>query len=366
MHPLITDSEVHVIKKGESDEEVDIMADDMSPVLSIETTDKSDIVTTLLTDNSTSDTQAKNSSSLVKSESSSLIGSLPAEDALGEGFVMSASRSDCREQNSSILLDDNQKCSQSTRSILESTEASWDIDSCFKDVSVAGDGVKVQIEDGGGDVGAPTTADMQLTNVTSSVTFQNSARMSLSSEDSTQTPKISAEISKICTEASKNCEETSEHVVNAFKDCTETSENMSEMSQNCIEMSKNCTEGPKTSAEMPKINTDKSKNSTDTSKISAEVPENSTETCKDMTESCTDTTGSAMDYYTPATLRFDYGVLNCNGELVAIAAPDQESDIDRDSVSDLEKQVHFDFFSGRANKTPERYLRIRNYILDRW
>ena len=49
-----------------------------------------------------------------------------------------------------------------------------------------------------------------------------------------------------------------------------------------------------------------------------------------------------------------------------MAAPDQESDIDRDSVSDLEKQVHFDFFSGRANKTPERYLRIRNYILDRW
>ncbi|XP_067949984.1 histone H2A deubiquitinase MYSM1-like [Watersipora subatra] len=71
-------------------------------------------------------------------------------------------------------------------------------------------------------------------------------------------------------------------------------------------------------------------------------------------------------YYTPAEHRLDYGVLNSNGELVDMPAPSSETEVDRKSISEQEKQVHFEFFESRANKTPERYLRIRNYILDQW
>ncbi|XP_075037835.1 deubiquitinase MYSM1 [Mixophyes fleayi] len=46
--------------------------------------------------------------------------------------------------------------------------------------------------------------------------------------------------------------------------------------------------------------------------------------------------------------------------------PDQEVEIDRDFIQEEEKQAIPEFFEGRQAKTPERYLRIRNYILDRW
>lgn len=68
-------------------------------------------------------------------------------------------------------------------------------------------------------------------------------------------------------------------------------------------------------------------------------------------------------YYAPA---LDFGVLNSNGELIPMPAPEAKTTLDGDSVSDLEKQVHFEFFQNRSNKTPERYLRIRNYIVDQW
>ncbi|KAJ7383354.1 Myb-like, SWIRM and MPN domains 1 [Desmophyllum pertusum] len=40
--------------------------------------------------------------------------------------------------------------------------------------------------------------------------------------------------------------------------------------------------------------------------------------------------------------------------------------IDRNVIQDLEKQHNAEFFMGRALKTPERYMKIRNYILDMW
>ncbi|KAM8930122.1 deubiquitinase MYSM1 [Pelodytes ibericus] len=46
--------------------------------------------------------------------------------------------------------------------------------------------------------------------------------------------------------------------------------------------------------------------------------------------------------------------------------PDQEMEIDRNSIMEEEKQAIPEFFEGRQAKTPERYLRIRNYILERW
>ena len=40
--------------------------------------------------------------------------------------------------------------------------------------------------------------------------------------------------------------------------------------------------------------------------------------------------------------------------------------IDRNIIQDLEKEHNMEFFMGRALKTPERYMKIRNYILDMW
>ena len=40
--------------------------------------------------------------------------------------------------------------------------------------------------------------------------------------------------------------------------------------------------------------------------------------------------------------------------------------IDRNIIQDLEKEHNMEFFMGRALKTPERYMKIRNYILAMW
>ncbi|XP_023558439.1 histone H2A deubiquitinase MYSM1 isoform X2 [Octodon degus] len=46
--------------------------------------------------------------------------------------------------------------------------------------------------------------------------------------------------------------------------------------------------------------------------------------------------------------------------------PEQEVEIDRNVIQEEEKQAIPEFFEGRQTKTPERYLKIRNYILDQW
>lgn len=53
-------------------------------------------------------------------------------------------------------------------------------------------------------------------------------------------------------------------------------------------------------------------------------------------------------------------------EVDELKPPDQEVEIERDFISEEEKQAISEFFEGRQAKTPERYLRIRNYILDQW
>ncbi|XP_039175810.1 histone H2A deubiquitinase MYSM1 isoform X3 [Crotalus tigris] len=49
-----------------------------------------------------------------------------------------------------------------------------------------------------------------------------------------------------------------------------------------------------------------------------------------------------------------------------LKSPDQEIAIDRGIILEEEKQAIPEFFVGRQAKTPERYLKIRNYILDQW
>lgn len=46
--------------------------------------------------------------------------------------------------------------------------------------------------------------------------------------------------------------------------------------------------------------------------------------------------------------------------------PVQELVLDKTAISKEEKLVHSEFFSGSSSKTPERYLRIRNFIVDAW
>ncbi|XP_072505735.1 deubiquitinase MYSM1 isoform X2 [Notamacropus eugenii] len=49
-----------------------------------------------------------------------------------------------------------------------------------------------------------------------------------------------------------------------------------------------------------------------------------------------------------------------------LRAPEQEVQVNRDTIQEEEKQAIPEFFEGRQAKTPERYLKIRNYILDQW
>ncbi len=49
-----------------------------------------------------------------------------------------------------------------------------------------------------------------------------------------------------------------------------------------------------------------------------------------------------------------------------LKAPEQEIEMDMETISEDEKQAIPEFFEGRPSKTPERYLKIRNYILDQW
>lgn len=46
--------------------------------------------------------------------------------------------------------------------------------------------------------------------------------------------------------------------------------------------------------------------------------------------------------------------------------PEQEVMLDTSTITEEEKQAIPEFFEGRLSKTPERYLKIRNYILDQW
>ncbi|KAI4892571.1 hypothetical protein NFI96_024737, partial [Prochilodus magdalenae] len=49
-----------------------------------------------------------------------------------------------------------------------------------------------------------------------------------------------------------------------------------------------------------------------------------------------------------------------------LKAPEQEVTLDMSTITEEEKQAIPEFFEGRPSKTPERYLKIRNYILDQW
>ncbi|XP_066258110.1 histone H2A deubiquitinase MYSM1-like isoform X1 [Euwallacea similis] len=53
-------------------------------------------------------------------------------------------------------------------------------------------------------------------------------------------------------------------------------------------------------------------------------------------------------------------------QLNSLEEPKMEVVLDRIMVTELEKYINSDFFEGRAAKTPERYLKIRNHIINSW
>ncbi|KAF7279188.1 histone H2A deubiquitinase MYSM1-like [Rhynchophorus ferrugineus] len=53
-------------------------------------------------------------------------------------------------------------------------------------------------------------------------------------------------------------------------------------------------------------------------------------------------------------------------ELLSLEQPTTEIILDDQIPNDLEKFVHGEFFEGRPLKTPERYLKIRNHIINNW
>ena len=54
------------------------------------------------------------------------------------------------------------------------------------------------------------------------------------------------------------------------------------------------------------------------------------------------------------------------GEIIHFPVPESERIVNTADISDEERRVHKDFFENRTSKTPDRYLKIRNYILDAW
>ncbi|XP_038650288.1 histone H2A deubiquitinase MYSM1 [Scyliorhinus canicula] len=71
--------------------------------------------------------------------------------------------------------------------------------------------------------------------------------------------------------------------------------------------------------------------------------------------------------YGLSVCEMEVGEENCDSEEGEILkTPAQEVILDKNMITEDEKQAIPEFFEGRSSKTPERFLKIRNYILDQW
>ncbi|XP_046557705.1 LOW QUALITY PROTEIN: deubiquitinase MYSM1-like [Haliotis rubra] len=60
------------------------------------------------------------------------------------------------------------------------------------------------------------------------------------------------------------------------------------------------------------------------------------------------------------------GITTSAGEVIEFPIPEEERILEPDDITDEERKIHSEFFDGRQSKTPERYLKIRNHIIDCW
>ncbi|NXX86519.1 MYSM1 deubiquitinase, partial [Urocolius indicus] len=84
-------------------------------------------------------------------------------------------------------------------------------------------------------------------------------------------------------------------------------------------------------------------------------------TDQELNEEQRDLSDSGLLFLSPCQVDEDH-----QEEAEELKPPDQEVEIDRSVILEEEKQAIPEFFEGRQAKTPERYLKIRNYILDQW
>ncbi|XP_021260936.1 histone H2A deubiquitinase MYSM1 isoform X3 [Numida meleagris] len=84
-------------------------------------------------------------------------------------------------------------------------------------------------------------------------------------------------------------------------------------------------------------------------------------TDQELTEEQRDLADNGLLLHSPCQVDEDH-----QEEAEALKPPDQEVEVDRSIILEEEKQAIPEFFEGRQAKTPERYLKIRNYILDQW
>ncbi|XP_045611603.1 histone H2A deubiquitinase MYSM1 isoform X2 [Procambarus clarkii] len=57
---------------------------------------------------------------------------------------------------------------------------------------------------------------------------------------------------------------------------------------------------------------------------------------------------------------------NKHQQVFTFPPPTEEKELNLNEVTDEEKRVHYEYFDGKGVKTPERYLKIRNYLISFW
>lgn len=58
--------------------------------------------------------------------------------------------------------------------------------------------------------------------------------------------------------------------------------------------------------------------------------------------------------------------LTVDGDILNFSVPLGEVKLEPDEITDEEREALKEFFDNRPSKTPERYLKIRNYIIEVW
>lgn len=60
------------------------------------------------------------------------------------------------------------------------------------------------------------------------------------------------------------------------------------------------------------------------------------------------------------------GFCTSEGNIFSYPIPKEEKHLEHNKITEEEKSLFPEFFEGRIAKTPGRFLKIRNYILDCW
>ncbi|XP_067453588.1 histone H2A deubiquitinase MYSM1 [Thunnus thynnus] len=105
---------------------------------------------------------------------------------------------------------------------------------------------------------------------------------------------------------------------------------------------------------------------TDEQESQSSQSESSAQTTQQLEEACSDGTDPSDKAEESLSDRPDEDQDEEEEEEEELKVPEQEIEMDMETITEDEKQAIPEFFEGRPSKTPERYLKIRNYILDQW